>query len=275
MKPEDVKAKVEALVRSIGKRDFPKAQAEMARLRAALPGGESLSAEDELRLADALLARAYDVGKPADVRAAKALRAEAAAKVEASKKVPRQRTRAVATEEDGEPGSGPKSLRIQRAMLAYMLSHHTEEEALIAVASKDGIEWQGEKVRCSPERARAELAALGRALAVRHDDAGFNERIIAFTSDALLRIAKAAEAANQFAAARESLMARVRLHATRSERFSRLAPGRDDDNAAPVSADEDAHTRASRDYSALTDTELEERTRRLRERQAMFGGNRE
>jgi hypothetical protein len=173
-------------------------------------------------------------------------------------------------EDDGEPGSGPKSLRLQRAMLAYMLSHHTEEEALIAVASKDGIEWQGERVRCSPERARAELAALGRALAVRHDDAGFNERIIAFTSDALLRIAKAAEAANQFAAARESLMARVRLHATRSERFSRLAPGRDDDNAAPVSADEDAHTRASRDYSALTDAELEERTRRLRDRQAMF-----
>jgi hypothetical protein len=172
--------------------------------------------------------------------------------------------------DDGEPGTGPKSLRIQRAMLAHMLSHHTEEEAVSAVASKDGLEWQGEKVRCSPERARAELAALGRALAIRHDDAGFSERVIAFTSDALLRIAKKAEDAGQFAASREALMARVRLHATRSERFSRLAPGRDDDNAAPVSADEDAHTRASRDYAALSDVELEERTRRLRERQAMF-----
>lgn len=186
------------------------------------------------------------------------------------------RTPAPEAEERPQDGPGPKSIRIQRAMLAHIVLGHTEEEAIAAVSGKAGLMWQDEAVRCSRERAEAELLALGRVLALRHDDPAFHERLIGSTSEALQRIAKLAEGAGQFAAAREALMARVRLHSVRSERFSRLAPGRDDhDSAPPVGPDEDAHTRTAREFASLTDEELEARARSLSARSAMFNGNRE
>lgn len=198
----------------------------------------------------------------------------AATKAPAKPRPPRK----PAPEPDERPqdaGPGPKSIRIQRAMLAHIVLGHTEEEAIAAVSGKAGLMWQDEVVRCSRDRAEAELLALGRVLALRHDDPAFHERLIGSTSEALQRIARRAEEQGQYAAAREALMARVRLHSVRSERFSRLAPGRDDHDAAPpVGPDEDAHARTAREFASLTDEELEERARKLTARSAMFG-NRE
>lgn len=202
--------------------------------------------------------------------------APAAASSRAAPKPRAPRKSAPEPEERPQDGPGPKSIRIQRAMLAHIVLGHTEEEAIAAVSGKAGLMWQDEVVRCSRERAEAELLALGRVLQLRHDDPAFHERLIGSTSEALQRIARRAEEAGQYAAAREALMARVRLHSVRSERFSRLAPGREDADAAPpASADEDAHARIAREFSNLTDEELDERARKLSARSAIFGGNRE
>ena len=75
MKPADLRSQVEAFVRTLGSADYAAAHMELERLRQAMPGAV-VTLDDEARLADAVVARAYASGKPADVKAALALREE-------------------------------------------------------------------------------------------------------------------------------------------------------------------------------------------------------
>jgi len=64
---------VDALVRALTAKDFDAAAEHLEALRAAMPGAE-LGPEDELRLAEGALRRAYATGRASEVRAAMELR---------------------------------------------------------------------------------------------------------------------------------------------------------------------------------------------------------
>lgn len=110
MNPADLRPQVEAMVRALGAGDYASAVVEMDRIRASLPS-QSLTVEDELRMAEAVLARAYATGKAHEVKAARALFEEVSRRAEAERDKRPKAVRVIEAPADPERADALAKLR--------------------------------------------------------------------------------------------------------------------------------------------------------------------